>query len=474
MKKNLLRLLALALISMSFTQLTSCVKEDYDQPETANVDPPLAINSTLAGARAFAISSTPVKLPDTLVIAGVVTADDESGNFYKEMVIQDATAGISILLDLSNYNTNYPIGRRVFVKCKDLYIAKDADGNVEIGVPNAGEIGRIPGGLVPQYLLPGQWGLPLPIVTTTLANLNANVLDYTQKIVTIQGVEFVATDMGIPWATTGSYNRTIKDCGNQELVVYTSSYSNFASKPTPNGKGDITGIIKIYRGDGELIVRNDLDANMKGATCDSALANAVEISIDSLRSVFTGTTTSAPTGTKITGVVISDISGNNLDSRNVVIQNGNFGIVVRFTSAHTFNAGDRIQVIVSDQEVSEYRGWLQVNNVPNGYATLIGTGTVTPRVATIADIIANYNAWESTLITINGVTISGGTTPGNYSGSTTLTDATGTLVMYTRSAATFSAAAYPTGTANVTGILSEYTSTTFTPQLLLRTLNDVQ
>ncbi|MFM8433224.1 MAG: DUF5689 domain-containing protein, partial [Bacteroidota bacterium] len=185
-------------------------------------------------------------------------------------------------------------------------------------------------------------------------------------------------------------------------------------------------------------------------------------------------TTSSPIGTKITGVVISDISGNNLDSKNMVIQNGNTGIVVRFTNAHTFAVGDRVQVIVSGQELSEYRGWLQVNNVPNGYATVIGNGTVTPRTVTIADIIANYSSWESTLLRINGVTISGGTTPGNYGGSTTLTDATGTMVMYTRSAAIFSTTAYPTGTVNVTGILSEYTSSTFTPQFLLRTTADVQ
>ncbi|MFM7217133.1 MAG: DUF5689 domain-containing protein [Bacteroidota bacterium] len=474
MKKQLVSILTILLVGFLSTTFTSCVKEDYDQPETANIDPALTVTHTLAQVRALATSATPIALPDTMILAGVVTADDESGNFYKEMVIQDSTAGVSILLDLSNYNTNYPIGRRVFIKCKDLYVAKDQYGTVEIGVPNAGEVGRIPGGLVSQYLIPGKWDLPLPIQTTTLANLNANIEDYIQKIVNIQGVEFQVQDMGIVWSAAGSYNRTLKDCGTQELVVYTSSYANFASKLTPNGKGNITGIIKVYGSSGELIVRNELDADMKGATCDSALANAVEISIDSLRSVFTGTTTSAPTGTKIIGTVISDISGSNLDTKNMVIQNGTTGIVVRFTSAHPFAVGDQVQVIVSDQEVSEYYGWLQVNNVPNGYATKIGTGTVTPRTATISDVLANFDAWESTLVTISDVTISGGTTVGNYGGNTTLTDPTGTLAMYTRSSATFSTTAYPTGAVGVTGILSEYSRTAYTPQLLMRTAADVQ
>ncbi len=41
-----------------------------------------------------------------LVISGIIIADDESGSFYKEMIIEDSTGGISIQLDVSNFNTN--------------------------------------------------------------------------------------------------------------------------------------------------------------------------------------------------------------------------------------------------------------------------------------------------------------------------------------------------------------------------------
>ncbi len=479
MKKFQSILRSIALLAMMAFAFTSCVKEEYDEPVTANVDPNLTVTTSLGELRSMAVGTAPIAITTDIIIAGIVTADDESGNFYKEMIIQDSTGAISVLLDISNYNSNYPIGRRIYIKCNGLYIASDADGNVQLGAVNLNTIGRIPAGVVQQYLYPGQWGLAMPYVDATLASINNSLSSYTQKLVRIQPVEFEQADAGTAWGgdptSTFDNNRTLKDCGSNTLIVYTSSYANFVNQFTPTGNGTIAGILKIYRGAGELVIRNPTDAeSMTGTRCDSLNLNPTPMSIDSLRQEFTGTTTTCPLGRSITGIVISDYVNGNLDGKNVVIQDGNSGIVVRFTASHTFQVGDQVKVNISGQELSEYRGWLQVNNVPLGNAIKVGTGTVTPRICTIAAMLANYDAWESTLINIQGVTISGGTTPGLYSGSTTLTDATGTLTMYTRSAAVFSGSSYPTTAVSVTGILSEYTNPTFTPQLLIRSTSDVQ
>jgi len=71
------------------------------------------------------------------------------------------------------------------------------------------------------------------------------------------------------------------------------------------------------------------------------------------------------------------------------------------------------------------------------------------------------------LVTINNVTISGS---GTYSGTTTLTDAVGTLPMFTRSAASFSGTAYPATVVNITGLVSDFNGR----QLNIRNLSDVQ
>ncbi|HRS38351.1 MAG TPA: DUF5689 domain-containing protein, partial [Bacteroidia bacterium] len=238
------------------------------------------------------------------------------------------------------------------------------------------------------------------------------------------------------------------------------------------GNGPMTAIFTIYSGDPELILRTTEDVSgMTDTRCDGTSGTLTVMSIDSVRLAYTGTTTTAPSGKKIRGIVTSDYTNSNLVSQNLTIQDATGAIVVRFGSSHSFTLGTEIEVNISGQELSEFNGWLQVNNVPLGNATAVGTGTVTPRTATIAQVLANYDAWESQVIKITGVTISG---TGTYSGSQTLSDGSGTITMFTRTGASFSSQSYPTGTVSVTGILSEYSPSTFTPQIIIRNTSDVQ
>jgi hypothetical protein len=118
-------------------------------------------------------------------------------------------------------------------------------------------------------------------------------------------------------------------------------------------------------------------------------------------------------------------------------------------------------------ELSEFSGLLQVNNVPLEFATLLGSGkSITPREATVADIITNFEAWESTLIKIVGTTL---TPAGTWSGSTTASQSGSSIVIFTASAATFSGVTKPTGTVDVIAYVSQFNAT---KQLTLRSSND--
>jgi hypothetical protein len=192
------------------------------------------------------------------------------------------------------------------------------------------------------------------------------------------------------------------------------------------------------------------------------------VSISTARGYYSGTTTNAPGGKKIKGIVISDRLNANTDPKNLAIQDTTAGIVVRFSAAHSFNLGDEVEVDISGQEVTEYAGLLEVNNVPLANATVTGTGTVSPRVATIAQINANFELWESTLVQVAGVTITG--TAATYSGGKTITDATGNMTLYTRSAATFSGQNFPTNVVTVTGVLVPFNAA---KQICIRSTADV-
>ena len=100
--------------------------------------------------------------------------------------------------------------------------------------------------------------------------------------------------------------------------------------------------------------------------------------------------------------------GGNWVSQNVVIQEqGGSGITVRFTGKSLPSTwGDELEVDISNQTIEEFNGLLQVNGVPNANATVLSSGnSITPRVTTVNDIIANANAWESTLINVPSATL---------------------------------------------------------------------
>jgi hypothetical protein len=454
--------------------LSSCVKNEFDAPVTTNADPDLAVSKTIAGLQAMAAGTTPVMITTNEIIAGVVIADDLSGNFYKEIIIQDSTGAIAIQIDQSNFNTFYPIGRRVFVKCNGLVIADDGDGNFQLGITNLQTVGRIPSGLVPRYLVGGKWGIPVSPKTVTIANIGN---EPTQTLIKLLDVEFVSGDAGQPYAnaaTQQSQNRFIEDCNGNQADIYSSGYANFAGVLTPTGKGSMTAVYKQYSGAPELIIRNVEDVDMPGTRCGGGSGDTVGtgalMTVADVRNAYTGGSAVFVAGTKIRGVVISDKTTANITANNLILQDGSSGITVRFTAPNTFNLNDSLEIDLTSDSLQTFQQGLQINYVNSTAVTVLGTGSVTPNVVTASAVTANLGTLESTLVTITGATLSGGAS-GTYSGSVTITDASGTLILYTRSGATFAGTAYPTGTVSVTGFVSNFNGTA---ELILRSTADVQ
>lgn len=463
MKKSMKFLRYLVIVMITGLFFTSCVKKDYDEPVTANLDPSLTVTHTIKQLGNLAPGSAPVAITTDVIVAGVVIADDASGNFYKTIIIQDSTAGLAILVDVSNFNTDYPLGRRVFVKCNGLYAAK-INGNLTIGVLSAGTIGRIPAGLLAKYLVKGMWGLN---VVPKLWNI-ADVIP-SNTLVKFQSVEFRDGDNGVPYAVGSPPIRVITDCSSNTLDVYSSTYANFALTNTPAGNGYIVGVYTLYSGSGELQIRDLNDVSMNDIRCDGTNGQTVVMPIDSIRMLYSGTNTNAPTGKKIRATVISDYSTTMINGQNIYVQDATAGIQVRFTAAHSFAKGTILEINVSGQQISEFHGVLQLNNVPIGNVVAIGPGSVAPRATSIDQLNLNYNAWEATLVTVTGVTISG--TPGVYSGSKIVTDGVNTITLFSSSTSTFANDSIKTGPVTITGILSEYDGT---KEILIRNSTDVQ
>lgn len=445
---------------------SSCVKDKFDAPPTGGQDPDLKANIRIDSLKAK-YQGTPVQIFEDLVIVGVVTADDKSGNLYKTLVIQDSTAGIALKLDGTSLFNDYPIGRRLFIKLKGLYLGAYAN-LIQIGgyVDETGTLQEIPSNLFDKHVLKGVYGLTVMPKVVTISQLNNS---YQNMLVELNDVEFSATDAGKPYADAAnkiSKNLTLKNCTNGTMTVRTSGYASFASTPTPLGKGKFVGIYTVFNATGQLLVREPSDLSMDSTRCGGG-GNPNAPGILGIRGLYSGSDVTIPAGKTVTGIVISDKDNGNTDPKNMVMQDTTGGIVIRFTANHSFALGDEVTVNLAGQTLSSFNGLVQVTNAASSIATKIGTGSITPRVTTISDLLANASAWESTLVTIQNASISGGAT---YSGTKTLTDNTGSISHFTRSAASFSASPLPVGTFNFTGLVSNFNGA----QLSIRKLTDVQ
>lgn len=468
---HLLSLFAVLLLA----GVVSCVKKDFDEPPTGGEPVNVTPNTTIADLKKLHVTQGGFdKITEDLIIGGQVVMDDRSGNYYKTLVIQDASGGIEIKFNDGYLYNQFPVGRTMYIYCKDLLLT-DYNGLPQLtgslifenGVPSGVGLTELQ---VRNKIVKGAVSTPPTPNTVGIKQVSDAMLS---TLIRLENVQFVYCDAGRTYAdaaTQNSLNRIVEDCSGNEIILRTSGFADFASARTPTGKGTLVGVLGKYGSDYQLYIRNTDDINMNDNRCGSS-DNPVPgtlTDISAIRALYTGTTTSAPSGLKIKGIVISDRLGNNLNNRNLYIQDGTAGIVVRFQATHCFELGDEIEVNVSNMEISEFNGLRQVNNVPLENAIIVASGkSVTPRETTVAEINANFDAWESTLVRIKDATITGGST---LAGSKTVSDGTGNIVLFTANSAAFSTLALPAGKVTITAIVTDYNL----KEIALRNAGDIQ
>jgi len=466
----------LLVVSVSFY---AC-KKGFDTPGNTG-DPGVVATISIKDLKSRYTSGAAVAVTDDQVIEGVVICDDKSGNYYQQIAIQDATGGILLRLGSANLYNYYPVGRKLFVKLKGLYLGQ-YNGTLQLGAGidsayiSQGGVTLLAFNLFDRHIIKGPLNQPITPIVVTASQLTTSLQDrYVSTLIRMEDMEFAVTDTGKSYADLGqSGNRIVQACaapGSNRITLRTSNYSNFADTKVPAGNGAIVGVYSYFGSTKQLTIRDTSDVRFTNSRCGSGPTTLMNI--DELRSLYTGSITYAPNGKRITGIVISDRTTSNLNNQNIIIQQGNgqAGICIRFTAAHSFDLGDSINVNVTGQELSEFNGLLQLNNVPLAYATRVATGkTITPRTATFSAIQTNFRAWESTLVRIVNITSLVGGTSGRWGGSVTMTDATGTLISFTSTTATFANNSFPSTADSFVGYLTPFNSTR---QIAFRNLSDV-
>jgi hypothetical protein len=473
--KNKLSVLSLVtgiLIITTSLVIVSCNKT-FDEPPV--YEPPVTTpDLTIADLKAMHTNGQFEQINEDKTIGGVVIADDRSGQFYKTIVIQDETGGISVSLDAYDLYTSYPIGRMVYIKVKDLYLG-DYNKLIELGggVDNSGSTPRlasIPSVLINQYLTKGSLDNVITPKVVKVDDLNDS---YQNTLIQLNDYEFAVSDTSKTFAkpdlSSSAVNFTLEGCSDKAIILRNSSYADFAGYNVPNGNGNIIAVYTVFGTTKQLNIRDTSDVKFYNARCGGGGTGAV-VSIATIKGFYTGSDVVLGSY-KIGGIVISDAAAKNISSGNIVLQDGDHGIKLYFGSSaatSNFHIGDSLIVDVTGGTLQEYNGSMEISLSSSALpSNAIATGkTITPKELTVADIASQLPDIEYTLVTVKDATLPSGT----FSGNKTLTDASGSMTLYTSSFATFSTAPLPTTTKTYTGYCTLFGST---KELMLRNTSDI-
>ncbi|WP_455070833.1 DUF5689 domain-containing protein [Prevotella histicola] len=209
------------------------------------------------------------KVTDDVKIKAIVTSSDAQGNIYQELALQDATGAIIVSVAQGGLYGPLPVGTEILVSLKDLYVGNYGK-QAQIGMPSknatgADVIGRISRATWDQhYKILSTGHIVEPTLFATGTNPTTWNLDIDGgKLGIIRNVSFKssnnskATDtFADPNGGAGSVSWTLNEQDGRKVIVYNSNFADFANAKVPTGKVDITGIIKRFNNQWEIIIRS--------------------------------------------------------------------------------------------------------------------------------------------------------------------------------------------------------------------------
>lgn len=431
--------------------ISSCVKQEFDDPDTWQR--PVGTVITVAELRNM-FQGEPVEFTQDYSVYATVTMDDKSGNIYRSAFIQDHTGALNLRLQAPG---GIYEGDSVRIYLKNTVLSS-YQRMLQLDNVN-----------VDWNVIKIETQRNFQPETVSITDVLSG--NYQAHLIYLEDVQFSLAELGKTFADKENLiteNRMLEDCSGNRIIVRTSGYAGFADRPIPEGRGSLVAVASTFGSDIQLYIRRLAEVQLTDDRCPIPGEDLNLMSLANLRQNFSEGVTTIPANTRIEGVVISDMEHDNHPGQNLYLMDeSGAGIALRFSAFHDFPMGTKIRVIVSNMPMNRFNGLLQIENIPLGNAYDLGPGVMPePVQTTIGSINSLVELYESTLVTIPNVTISGSTFTGNL----TMSDGTGQMLLYTYNWASFAGAPVPSGTVTLTGIVSVYNS----PQFLLRNLNDIQ
>ena len=266
--------------------VSSCVQDDdFQTPNVSYEEPDIDEDQIIdvTAAIAYYGGYEPVQITagedadEPVYLEGYVVSSDESGNFYKTLIIQDKpenpTAGIAISTEANDLYTSYEPGRKIYLRVDGLYSGEYAN-LPTIGVQNDDEVGRI--GEIDFYNRIERTGIVEELVPTlvTIENLENAPLN---TLIKLEGVQFPDELNGATYASEGyTEDRIVENCDEDEVILRNSGYSDFWSKLLPEGNGSLVAVLSLYGSTTQLFIRDEDDVMFDGERCSDEPVGPVD------------------------------------------------------------------------------------------------------------------------------------------------------------------------------------------------------
>ncbi|HEX7413403.1 MAG TPA: DUF5689 domain-containing protein, partial [Bacteroidia bacterium] len=186
----------------------------------------------------------------------VVTADENSGNLYKQVYVRDNSGTFAA----TNHYAAIPIhfihstqgflmvGDSIAINLNGVTLDKSGGGSLQLdSIEAISKVTHIKSGLNPQPI----------VVTIPQLNAYSNAPDggfiFDAQLVQLNNVEFIAPNVGTtyaipqaPPAAPVNVNKYVCDFAGNTMVAYNSGYSNFAAQAIPSNSGTMVAVANLY------------------------------------------------------------------------------------------------------------------------------------------------------------------------------------------------------------------------------------
>lgn len=236
---------------LSTVLVTSCIKKEWDEPPVATI--PVGQVLTIQDL-VDTFNNVPIKFDEDFSLFGVITADDKSGNLYRNFYLQDNTGAI-LLRTL--FSGGLAEGDSVRIALKGVTLTQ-YNGLMQLDSVNVDK----------NVIKQATEKFIQPQVVTLQQAINDPTL--VAKLIKIENVEFATSELGTTFANAAqlqTLNRNLVDCDGNTIIVRTSGYANFANTVVPSGNGSIVAILGTFNSTPQLYIRRVSELVMTGERC---------------------------------------------------------------------------------------------------------------------------------------------------------------------------------------------------------------